>query len=147
VRALLDANVLIALAWPKHEHHARVAAWFTKQGKKDWATCALTQSALLRISMQSAFSARIISFQESQAVLALTLTQGKHTFLPLDYGFEALPRLCTGGIYGHRQITDAWLVCAAILNECKLVTLDTGVANLLATPAERAKHVHVLSLD
>jgi uncharacterized protein len=52
--------------------------------------------------------------------------------------------LCTGGIYGHRQISDAWLVCAAVLNECKLVTLDTGVANLLATPAERAKHIHVL---
>ncbi len=144
MRALLDANVLIALAWPKHEHHQRVAAWFTKHGKKDWASCALTQSALVRISMQTAFSERVISFQESSAVLALTLSQGQHSFLPLDFGIDALPRLCTGGIYGHRQITDAWLVCAAVLNECKLVTLDAGVGNLLATAAERTKSIHVL---
>ncbi len=31
---LLDANVLIALAWPAHEAHPRVQQWFARNSKQ-----------------------------------------------------------------------------------------------------------------
>ena len=139
--ALLDANVLIALSWPQHEHHQQVARWFARAGMRAWATCAVTQAALLRISMQPAFMGCPVSFAEADSVLAAVLSQGQHTFLPADFGYEALPRLCTGGIHGHRQITDAWLLCTAVLNQCKLVTLHRGVSHLLASAQERDAYV------
>ena len=36
---LLDANVLIALAWPEHEFHEKVGRWFAaRHSKSGWAT-------------------------------------------------------------------------------------------------------------
>lgn len=84
---------------------------------------------------------RPVTFAEVDAVLTAVLSQGQHTFLPSDFTYEALPRLCTGGIHGHRQITDAWLLCTAVLNQCKLVTLDQGVGHLLASTQERGMHI------
>jgi len=51
---LLDINVLLAIAWPQHVHHARVKRWLlaqTARGKLSIATCPLTQLGFLRISM------------------------------------------------------------------------------------------------
>lgn len=39
--ALLDTNVLLALAWPNHQHHAQAHAWFNLEAKNGWATCAI----------------------------------------------------------------------------------------------------------
>ena len=47
---LLDANVLLALAWPQHAHHALAVDWFRRSAARHWATCALTQLAFIRIS-------------------------------------------------------------------------------------------------
>lgn len=141
MRALLDANVLIALCWQHHEHHKRVARWFIREGMHDWASCGVTRAALLRISMQPAFMGRPVTFAEVDAVLTAVLSQGQHAFLPSDFTYEALHRLCTGGIHGHRQITYAWPLCTAVLNQCKLVTLDQGVGHLLASTQERGMHI------
>ena len=46
--ALLDVNVLLALAWPNHMHHADSKAWFDREAPHGWATCALTQLSLNR---------------------------------------------------------------------------------------------------
>src|SRR5687767_1381495 len=48
--ALLDINVLIALAWPNHEHHDRAHRWFAAHAIGGWATCPLTQCGFVRIS-------------------------------------------------------------------------------------------------
>ena len=37
--ALLDVNVLIALAWPNHVHHVAARAWFEEHREEGWATC------------------------------------------------------------------------------------------------------------
>ena len=47
--ALLDVNVLIALIDPQHVHHQPAHGWFQAHGCHGWATCPLTQNALLRI--------------------------------------------------------------------------------------------------
>jgi hypothetical protein len=35
---LLDVNVLVALAWDSHVHHARTRAWFAANSSDGWAT-------------------------------------------------------------------------------------------------------------
>jgi toxin-antitoxin system PIN domain toxin len=47
--ALLDVNVLIALLDPQHGHHEPAHRWFQANANHGWATCPLTQNALLRI--------------------------------------------------------------------------------------------------
>lgn len=62
---LLDANVLLALAWPNHLHHAAAHLWFAKNHKSGWATCPLTQLAFVRLSMQPAVEKRSQSSTET----------------------------------------------------------------------------------
>jgi hypothetical protein len=47
-------------------------------------------------------------------------------------------------VVGHRQVTDAYLLTASIRNGMRLLTLDRGLVNLLASDAERALHTEVL---
>lgn len=142
---LLDANALIALGWPTHEHHPRMLSWFRQHAKAGWASTALTQSAFVRIVSQSAFSGRAIAIGEVAELLLRNTAHPKHRFVALDFGFADVLAACTGGIFGHRQITDAWLLTAAIRNGMKLVTFDTGIAQLLANTQERARHLMVLN--
>ncbi len=46
---LLDVNVLIALVDANHVHHDVVHDWFSRSGKKHFATCPITENGLLRI--------------------------------------------------------------------------------------------------
>ena len=61
---LLDANALIALCWPTHEHHLRMLAWFRQHASKGWATTALTQAAFVRIISQQVIAGRSVSIGE-----------------------------------------------------------------------------------
>jgi toxin-antitoxin system PIN domain toxin len=145
VSHLLDANALIALAWTRHEHHERVSRWFKAHANEGWATCALTQAAFVRVIAQPAFSGRAIGVADIAELLLRNLEHPKHRFLPLDFGLEQVMGSCTGGILGHRQITDAWLVAAAVRHKVRLLTLDSGIKQLLATESERQKHLTVLA--
>ena len=46
---LLDVNLLIALAWPNHVHHAPAHRWFSETGRKAWATCPITHRQRSRL--------------------------------------------------------------------------------------------------
>jgi uncharacterized protein len=141
---LLDANALIALGWPTHEHHPRMMGWFAQHARAGWATTAFTQSAFVRIVTQPAFSGRAIAVGEVAELLLRNTAHPKHRLVALDFGFADVWAACTGGILGHRQITDAWLLTAAIRNRMKLLTFDGGIAHLLASAQERSKYLTVL---
>ena len=141
---LLDANALIALGWPTHEHHPRMINWFSQHARAGWASTAFTQSAFVRIVSQPAFSGRAIAVGEVAELLLRNTAHPKHQLVALDFGFADVWAACTGGILGHRQITDAWLLTAAIRNKMKLLTFDSGIEQLLANAQERSKHVTML---
>ena len=138
---LFDANALIALFWPTHEHHERILVWFKAHARHGWATSALTQSAFVRIVSQRAFAGRAMDVSEVGELLLRNTADPRHRLLPLDFGFEEVLGCCTGGLFGHRQITDAWLLTLAIRHQVKLVTFDGGIDQLLATAAERKHHI------
>ena len=141
---LLDANALIALGWPTHEHHPRMVSWFRQHARAGWGSTALTQSAFVRIVSQSAFSGRSFAISEVAELLLRNTAHPKHRLVALDFGFADVLGACTGGILGHRQITDAWLLTAAIRSGMMLLTFDTGIQHLLANAQERAKHLTLL---
>jgi len=144
VSHLLDANALIALAWPPHEHHPRMLRWFSQHARAGWATTAFTQSAFVRIISQPVFSGRAIAMSEVAELLLRNTAHPKHRLAALDFSFADVWAACSGGILGHRQVTDAWLLTAAIRHGMKLLTFDAGIPHLLTSSQERDKHVTVL---
>jgi uncharacterized protein len=141
---LLDANALIALGWPAHEHHSAMQRWFKSHADEGWATTAVTQSAFVRIVSQPAFSGRVIGVNQVAELLLRNTAHGKHRLLPMDFGFEQVLGCCTGGLFGHRQITDAYLLATAARHHAKLLTFDKGIRDLLATDTEREQLLRVM---
>jgi uncharacterized protein len=142
---LLDANALIALGWPAHEHHTTTMNWFKRHAAQGWATTAMTQAAFVRIVSQPAFSGHVITVSQVAEQLLRNTAHAKHRLLPMDFGFEEVLGCCTGGLFGHRQITDAYLLTTAARHGMKLLTFDSGISELLATEAERAQLLTVLT--
>jgi toxin-antitoxin system PIN domain toxin len=141
---LLDVNALIALAWPTHEHHNKMIGWFRQYARRGWATNALTQGAFVRIVSQQAFAGRSIAMADVSELLLRNTAHARHHYLRLDFDFAEVLGTCTGGILGHRQITDAWLLTSAIRSKMKLVTFDGGLGQLLRSAAERERHILLL---
>lgn len=114
---LLDANVLVALASPDHVHHLPAQAWFETSGR--FATCPLTQLALVRLLMRFGLSA-------AQAVAALDIIRahGRHAFWADDLPIDAAS---TRAVVGHRQVTDAHLVALAWRYGGRVATFDRGL--------------------
>jgi uncharacterized protein len=117
---LLDANVLIALATPDHTLHSRAVSWFYRE--MEFATCPITQGALMRFHMRLAERP---SIQTAKELLKRIAALPGHHFWPDDATYLDLP---VAGLMGHRQITDAYLVLLARHHKGTLVTLDEALA-------------------
>ena len=119
-------------------------AWFKDHARQGWATTPFTQTVFVRIVSQPAFSGSAIGPREAAEVLSRNLSHRHHSFFPLDMEIAEVAALCTGGLMGHRQVTDAYLLALAVKRKCKLVTFDSGLAQLLATESERRAHVELM---
>ena len=129
--ALLDVNVLLALAWPNHQHHAVAHAWFEARAGQGWATCAFTQLAFIRLSSNPAYTRSAVSPREAAELLHQWTRLTSHRFWPSTSADQ--PEIYTSAI-GHQQVNDAWLVEMARANKGRLVTLDARVSAHTATP-------------
>lgn len=130
--ALLDANALLALAWPNHQFHGAAHAWFAREGGQGWATCALTQLAFVRLSANPAFTPRPVTPFDACRLLAQWTARPEHTFWgelpppePLDFSRTL----------GHQQVNDGYLLRLAEHHRGKLVTFDVRLRALAADPA------------
>ncbi len=133
--ALLDVNVLIALAWPNHVHHAAARDWFETHRQDGWATCALTEAGFVRVSCNPSAVRHTVTPLDAITVLERLTTLGSHTFWPLDQPIIHLPEQVRSRLQGYRQITDAVLLAAAMQRGGQLATLDSGLAGLAAEGA------------
>ena len=124
---LPDANVLIALAWPEHEFHAKVGRWFVRHSSAGWATCPFTQAAFVRVLSNPAFSADALTPENALLVLESNLLLPGHHFWADSISVPDGLRRVGGRLTGHQQITDAYLVGLAMHYEGRLVTLDKGI--------------------
>ena len=123
--ALLDTNVLLALAWPNHQHHAAAHEWFAAQSRHGWATCALTQVGFVRLSSNPAYTPEAVLPQEAAGLLEQLVRHKAHRFWPSPPA--AAPTIYTRAL-GHQEVNDAYLVEIARRHHGRLITLDTRVA-------------------
>ena len=130
--ALLDVNVLIALAWPNHVHHAAARAWFEARREDGWATCPLTEAGFVRVSCNPSVVRHTVTPLEAIAVLQRLSRLGSHTFWPQDQSIIHLPESIGIRLQGYRQVTDAVLLAAAMQRNGLLATLDGGMERLVS---------------
>ena len=129
---LLDVNVLIALAWPNHVHHAAARAWFEERREVGWATCPLTEAGFVRVSCNPSVVRHSVTPIDAIGVLGRLTQLGSHTFWSLDQSILHLPEPIGSRLQGYRQVTDAVLLAAAMQRNGQLATLDSGIEGLVA---------------
>ncbi len=129
VTALLDVNVLIALAWPNHQHHKEVKKWFNGTDRKGWATCPITQNGFIRISSNPEIIESAVTVLEAMDFLMQLTNHPEHQFLQDSLDFSRISPRPDSLLQGYRQVTDAYLVCLAARSEGVLVTLDRHIIN------------------
>ncbi len=123
--ALLDTNVLLALAWPNHQDHAAAHIWFGKYARTGWATCAFTQLGFIRLSSNPAYTLSSVTPAEASALLRDLIGHSAHHFWPSP---PAAQTEIFARALGHQQVNDAWLVEVARRNRGRLATLDKRLA-------------------
>jgi toxin-antitoxin system PIN domain toxin len=140
---LLDVNVLIALVCEGHVAHAKVKRWFRQTGAKRWATCPLTEAGFVRVVSNPRFSEHLPDLNEALEMLRIVTALDGHRFYPLDLGLLDAVTPVAERLFGHQQVTDAYLLGMAIKSKATLVTLDRGIEDLAGSEF----HSHVLVLD
>lgn len=141
---LPDINVLIALTWPSHLHHAIARGWFESLGSSPWATCPLTQSGFVRVSSNPRIIADAVTPREAVRVLQRLERLGEHVFWPDDLDFSADGAIPTSHLMGHRQVTDAYLLGLAIRRGATLVAFDRSISDLLPSTSPHRSALTVL---
>lgn len=129
--ALLDVNVLLALAWPNHQHHGAAHAWFHHEADHGWATCALTQLGFIRLSSNPAYTPAPVTPRAAAILLRQLTAHAAHHYWPAlaepaSHGFERA--------LGHQQVMDTYLVHVAERHKGRLVTFDRRAEVHAAAP-------------
>ena len=130
VTALLDVNVLVALAWPNHVHHYAARSWFAECRPSGWATCPITEAGFVRVSCNPSAVQHTVSPRDAIALLQRLRRLESHSFWTVDRSMVALQPEIVDRIQGYRQITDAVLLSVAIRHGGQLATLDGRLARL-----------------
>jgi toxin-antitoxin system PIN domain toxin len=138
---LLDANVLLALAWPNHPFYQRAVARLTRHERYRWATCLLTQTAFVRLSSNPAVIPGAKSPAEAGRLLGELINDPNHVFL--EAKTRRLQRLqeLLERCHGHNQVNDAFLIWLALCHGARLLTFDSPLRHL----AQKSELVEVIA--
>jgi toxin-antitoxin system PIN domain toxin len=121
---LLDVNVLIALIDPVHIDNKTALTWFSSTGAQSWATCPMTENAVLRIVGHRSYP----NWPGNPPVVAESLARfcrdPRHTFWPDDVSLLDQNRVDIHRLTTASQVTDSYLLALAIAHGGQLATLD-----------------------
>ena len=123
--ALLDVNVLIALVDPQHVQHELSHRWFQAHGGHGWASCPLTQNALLRILGNPRYPNSPGGPAVGMPLLQGLLGHPAHVFWPDALSWDAAGVFEADALLHHGQITDAYLLALAVHHQGRLVSFDS----------------------
>jgi toxin-antitoxin system PIN domain toxin len=124
---LLDVNVLIALADCGHEFHRAARKWRDDHVHLGWATCPLTENALLRILAQRGY-VRSLGSPEQVLPMLRALRFGKgHEFWSDEVTFADATLFPSLGGVSPTQLTDIYLVGLAVRRGARFATFDNRV--------------------
>lgn len=118
---LVDANVLIALLVPDHQHHGAAESWMDGLEDADLiASDPAVEGALTRYAVRIGHSAAQV-----QRTLRRVHEIARWRFWPDDLPYAGSD-LST--VRGHRQVTDSYLASLARHHGGRLVTFDRALA-------------------
>ena len=124
---LLDVNVWLALAHPRHSHHeAAINYWSAATAQL--AFCRTSMQGFLRLLTQPAVMGKALhTAEEAWEIYAAYLNSGRVTFIPEPATTEAQMRTYTTRPDFHvRDWTDAYLASFAITAGCRMVSFSSG---------------------
>lgn len=129
MRSLLDANLLIAILDENHNFHEIAFTWFTHNRADGWASCAITENAVLRVLSNPNYSAEQKFFLPAIAEGLNNLIGGTdHAFWNCEISLTDRKCFLHDQILGPKQLTDIYLLALAVKNGGRLVTFDARVS-------------------
>jgi hypothetical protein len=138
---LLDVNVLIALIDPVHIQHDAAHNWFAKVGKMAWASCPLTENAVLRIVGDSRYPNSPGTPAAVGEVLAGLLALPGHVFWADDISLFDKRKVDTAHLLDSRQVTDCYLLALACAHGGQLATFDRRIVASAVRGGSQGLHV------
>lgn len=137
MRALLDVNVLIALLDAGHAMHARAMIWLQSTPNQAWASCPITQNAVVRIMAQPSYPTPRPAALVAER-LAMACNAPEHAFWSSDVSLLTPGVINWPKLLGHRQVTDAYLLALAVRNGGRLATFDQRITPAVVVNATAA---------
>lgn len=122
---LLDVNVHIGLLDPANPHHLPAKAFFKAHARAGWATCPITENAVLRILGNPTYPGSPGSPEATRTLLAGLTAMPGHQFWPDDHSLldaRRLPRLPAA-----KNLTDVYLLALAVSRQARLATFDRAI--------------------
>lgn len=136
--ALLDVNVLIALADNSHIHHSLAHNWFSGQENRPFATCPITQNGFLRIVGHPRYPGgpgtprALLDFMDS-------LCQLKGHVFWVDSISITDGLLFPRNIFGaSANLTDIYLLGLAVSHQGRFATFDRKISVRSVLGADKA---------
>jgi len=137
---LLDVNVLIALLDPTHVQHDLAHEWFAKREEQAWATCPLTENAVLRIVGHARYPNSPGTPAAVAPLLASLCAQAGHMFWSDDIRLLDAEKIDAARLLSAAQITDSYLLALALAHEGKLATFDRRLVPDAVLHGKRSLH-------
>jgi len=142
-RTLLDLNVLIALTEPRHDDFHKAQEWFNSSGRDNWGVCPLTELGFVRSTTNPSFRPGPRSREKATSILRGLADRPGYRYWPMTDSWGTLTAPFASRIFGHQQVTDAYLLGLAIKENGVLVTFDRGIKYMAGPEFSR----NVLVLD
>lgn len=138
---LLDVNVLIALMDRSHIHHEAAHRWFGGAERDQWATCPITENAVVRILGGAGYPNSPGSLLVVARLLQRMMALPGHVFWPDDISLFGSPDVEVERILTPAQITDSYLLALASAHGGRLASLDRRLITGAVRDGGRALHV------
>jgi predicted nucleic acid-binding protein len=132
-------NVLLALLDQDHVHYRTAIQWFSSPDLQ-WALCPFTEAGFLRNMIRPKVGN--ISVGKAVSLLERFAQRPGYHYLPISADWRELCKPFSERIFGHNQITDAYLLGLAIREDLVLVTFDKAILHMAG---EHRGHVLLLT--
>jgi toxin-antitoxin system PIN domain toxin len=136
---LLDVNVLVALLDERHIHHRLVTKWFNSPGLQ-WALCPFTEAGFLRYATRPNVGG--MSMRDATAMISRIAERPGYSYQPISADWRTLCAPFNKRVFGHNQVTDAFLLGVAMRGGLVVATFDKAMLHLAR---EFGNHVLMLA--
>jgi toxin-antitoxin system PIN domain toxin len=123
---------------PQHGHHDPAHRWFQANDNHGWATCPMTQNALLRILSKPRYPNSPGGPAVVMPLLQGLLSHPSHLVWPDLLSWSADAVLQAERLLHHGQITDTYLLALAVHQAGRLVSFDARLSTLAVPGGEGA---------